>query len=86
MIPWARYVDDRKGAATFSDATRMKLFGFSRSRLELHVEVERLHVGGEVLWLVGLHVEVRCCDLNEQVDLLVRRWLSLLRRGVHPVC
>ena len=38
-----------------------------------------------MLWLVRLHVEVRCCDLDEQVDLLVRRWLSLLRRGVHPV-
>ena len=38
-----------------------------------------------MLWLVGLHVEVRCCDLDEQVDFLVRRWLSLHRRGVHPV-
>ena len=36
-----------------------------------------------MLWLVGLHVEVRCCDLDEQVELLVRRWLSLHRRGVH---
>ena len=32
---------------------------------------------GEVLWLVGLHVEVKHCDLDEQ--------LSLHRRGVHPV-
>ena len=40
---------------------------------------------GEVLWLVGLHAEVRCCDLDEHVDFLVRRWLSLHRRGVHPV-
>ena len=30
-----------------------------------------------MLWLVGLHVEVRCCDLDEQ--------LSLHRRDVHPV-
>jgi len=29
---------------------------------------------GEVLWLVGLHVEVKRCDLDEQ--------LSLHRRGV----
>jgi len=28
---------------------------------------------GEVVWPVGLHVEVRCCDLDEQVNLLVRR-------------
>ena len=28
---------------------------------------------GEVLWPVGLHVVVRCCDLDEHVDLLVRR-------------
>ena len=28
---------------------------------------------GEVLWQVGLHVEVMCCDLDEQVDLSVRR-------------
>ena len=28
---------------------------------------------GEVWWPVGLHVEVKCCDLDEQVDLLVRR-------------
>ena len=40
---------------------------------------------GEVLCLVGLHVEVRCCDLDEQIDFLVRRWMSLHRRGVHPV-
>ena len=49
LILWASYVGSRKGAATFGDATRMKLFGFLRSRLELHVEVERLHV------------EVKCC-------------------------
>ena len=40
---------------------------------------------GEVLWLVGLHVEVKHCDLDEQVDLLMRIWLSLHRRGVHLV-
>ena len=28
---------------------------------------------GEALWPVGLHVVVRCCDLDEQVDLPVRR-------------
>ena len=44
----------------FGDATRMKLFGFSRSGLELYVEVKscgrlELHVEGE-----RLHVEVKC--------------------------
>jgi len=28
---------------------------------------------GEVLWPVGLHVEVRWCNLDEQVNLPVRR-------------
>ena len=28
---------------------------------------------GGVLWPVGLHVVVRRCDLDEQVDLLVSR-------------
>ena len=28
---------------------------------------------GEVLWPVGLYVVVRRCDLDEQVDLPVRR-------------
>ena len=28
---------------------------------------------GEVLWPVESHVVVRCCDLDEQVDLPVRR-------------
>ena len=40
---------------------------------------------GEVLWPVGLHVEVRCCDLDEQVDLPVRRCRAYIRSGVHPV-
>ena len=63
----------------------MKLFGFSRSylelhvevkscgRLELHVEVERLHVEVKYVASLELHVEVRYCDLDEQIDLLVRR-------------
>ena len=28
---------------------------------------------GEVWWPVGLHEEVKCCYLEEQVNLLVRR-------------
>ena len=79
MIPWARYVGSRKGTATFGDATCMKLclvlekligtscrgeelwpFGTSRRGGETSRR-------GEVLWLVGLHVEVRYCDLDEQM-------------------
>ena len=32
---------------------------------------------GEVLWPVGLHVEVRCCDLDEQVKSSGEKILSL---------
>ena len=61
----------------FGDATFMELFGFSRScygssrrgeelwLMELHVEVE------------GLHVEVRYCDLDEQVKSSGEKILSL---------
>ena len=54
--------------------------------MDLHIEVKSCdQIGasrrggetsgrGEVLWPVGLHVEVRCCGLDEQVDLLVRRY------------
>ena len=41
--------------------------------MELHVEVERLHIEMKCYGPVGLHVEVRCCDLDEKVDLPVRR-------------
>ena len=47
-----RYVGSRKGAA-IGDATLMKLFGFSRSCLELHVEVKSCG-------RLELHVEVKC--------------------------
>ena len=62
-----RYVGSCKGAA-IGDATLMKLFGFSGSyldlhvevkscgRLELHVELERLHVE-----VKRLHVAVEWC-------------------------
>ena len=67
MILWARYVGSRKGADIFGDATRYeaiwvleKLIGTSRKGGET---LRR----GEVLWLVGLHVEVRCCNLDEQL-------------------
>jgi len=39
LILWARYVGNHKGAAVFDDATRMKLFGFSRI-VRIHVEVK----------------------------------------------
>ena len=60
LILWARYVAAVK-AQPFGDATRMKLFGFSRNCLKLHVEVKsygrlELHVEVE-----RLHVEVKCC-------------------------
>ena len=75
LIFWARYVGSRKSATTFGDATCMKLFGFSRSRLGLYVEVKSwTSRNGEALWS------------RWTVDLLVRGWLSLHRRGVHPVC
>ena len=70
----------------------MKLFGFSKLIGTSRRGEELWPIGnsrrggetsrrGEVLWLVGLHVEVKHCDLEEQVDLLVRRWLSL-HKGV----
>ena len=39
---------------------------------------------GGVLWL-GSHVVVRWCDLDEQVDLPVRRCCAYIRSGVHPI-
>ena len=54
MILLARYVGSRKGAATFGDATYMKLFGFSRRCLGLHVEVKRCD---------------QRCDLDKQLSL-----------------
>ena len=57
----------------------MKLFGFSRCYFGSSRRGEELWpIGasskdgetsrrGEVLWPIGLHVEVRCCDLDEQL-------------------
>ena len=61
-----RYIGSRK---PFGDATLMELFGFSRSCLDLHVEVKRcgrleLHVEVE-----RLHVEVKRCG---QLDFMER--------------
>ena len=35
---------------------------------------EETSFSGEVVWPVGLHIEVKCCDLEEQVYLPVRRY------------
>ena len=79
MIPWVRYVGNRKGAATFGDANPYeavwileKLIGTSHKGEELRLIGTSRRGGetsrrGEVLWVDGLHVEVRCCDLNEQM-------------------
>ena len=78
LILWARYVGSRKGAAIWGcnsyEAIWVleKLFRSSRRDEELW-PVEASHRGGEAsrrgeaLWPVGLHVEVRCCDLDEHV-------------------
>ena len=71
MIPWARYVGSHKGAATFGDATHMKLFGSREADWTSRRGEELWPIGnsrrggetshrGEVLWLVGFHIEVRC--------------------------
>jgi len=60
LILWARYVGSRKGAATLW-CNPYEAIWFSRSWLELHVEVKscgrlELHVEVE-----RPHVEVKCC-------------------------
>ena len=40
---------------------------------------------GEVLWLVGLHVEVRCCDLDEQM-IFGEKTVELVEEGCASSC
>ena len=65
LIPRAKYVGSRKDAATFGDATCMKLFWVLEKLIETSRRGEELEFTWR--WRAGLHVEVKHYDLDEQL-------------------
>ena len=59
--------------------------GASRRVEETSRRGEETSCSGEVVWPVGLHIEVEWCDLEEQFYLPERRCGACIRSGVHPV-
>ena len=56
-----------------ADGTSSRDGETSRRGEETSCRGEEVSRRGEALWSVGSHVEVRCCDLEEQVNLPERR-------------